>query len=380
MSLKSLKYYEFEGDARQWCVEKIDFENVNLLVGKNSTGKSRILSVLNAFCSLISGRHRRPFNSGCFEVEIELDGDLYSCVIEFVNGHVFRELLTVNGEVRLERDKNGDGSLHYSVEDKNIRFQISNESIAIQNKNDQLQHPFIHKLFDWAERSALYNFGSDFGKSHLMALQNYEFMASMGSQIECDVDNVVGVYTSAYTNFGDDFDAAVIRDMRLLGYDLEKVCADHVVGLPNMSAPLVGLFTVERDLNGLRNSQLNMSQGMFRALALVIHLNVADFSNKKRLILIDDIGEGLDYERATKIIDLVIDKAEKNGSQVVMTSNDRFVMNRVPLDYWGILVRKGHRVEAFTPRNSSEIFENFKFFGLSNFDLFKDFSPGDANA
>ena len=145
------------------------------------------------------------------------------------------------------------------------------------------------------------------------------------------------------------------------------------IGIGGVSgAALLGLVTVERDLGILRNPQLTMSQGMFRALALLIHLNLAIFSHEKRLLLIDDIGEGLDYERATNIIGLVISAAEKEHIQVLMTSNDRFVMNHVPLDHWIVFERTERIVKAFTPKTSPKVFEDFKFIGLSNFDFFKD--------
>ena len=186
-------------------------------------------------------------------------------------------------------------------------------------------------------------------------------------------DNVVAAYINAYKRFGDDFDKAIIRDMGRLGYQLAEVAAEHIKNIElGIANPLLGLITVEKDLDGLRNPQFNMSQGMFRALALVIYLNLAIFSREQRLMLIDDIGEGLDFERASQIIDLLVDAANREKIQVVMTSNDRFVMNKVPLEYWAFLVRHGKSVKAYTSRNSPEQFEEFKYIGLSNFDFFKD--------
>jgi hypothetical protein len=88
------------------------------------------------------------------------------------------------------------------------------------------------------------------------------------------------------------------------------------------------------------------------------------------LILVDDIGEGLDYERAVAIIDLLISKAQSHSMQIIMTSNDRFVMNKVPLPYWSVLKRVGGTVSMFNERNSKKQFDHFKFIGLNNFDFF----------
>ena len=137
----------------------------------------------------------------------------------------------------------------------------------------------------------------------------------------------------------------------------------------NFPVALLTMYTVESDL-GFKNPQTQMSQGMWRALALVIHLNSCTFSKNKQLILIDDIGEGLDYERSVAIIDLLISKAKTNDIQLMMTSNDRFVMNKVPLEYWSVLKRKGGIVKMFNLRNSQKQFDKFKYIGLSNFDFF----------
>ena len=375
MSLRCLTYSEYEGDPRHWELERTEFGDINLLVGKNSTGKSRVLNVIASTCRIISGLQPKPFVSGRFAVDVELDDTLYAYLVAFRDGKVQEESLSVDGVVRLARDSEGEGRVYFASEDKDIRFQIGPETIAIQNKNDRLQHPFIHELVQWASGVALYNFGSDFGRSRLISQDPNEIIGSIGVVPQRDMDNTVGIYISAFHRFGQEFDKAVIRDMSKLGYHLNEVSAEPLKDIGIGGVPggaLLGLVTVEQDLGTLRNPQLTMSQGMFRALALLIHLNLAIFSQEKRLLLIDDIGEGLDFERATEIIDLVISAAGKEHIQVLMTSNDRFVMNRVPLEYWVVLERTGRNVKAFTHRTSPKEFDDFKFVGLSNFDFFKD--------
>ncbi len=53
-----------------------------------------------------------------------------------------------------------------------------------------------------------------------------------------------------------------------------------------------------------------------------------------------------------------------------MSTNDRFVMNHVPLTEWSVLRRSGNRVVVHNHENSPEAFERFEFTGLSNFDFF----------
>jgi hypothetical protein len=88
--------------------------------------------------------------------------------------------------------------------------------------------------------------------------------------------------------------------------------------------------------------------------------------------LVAELGpdvEGLDFARSDALIKTIISKAEKTQMQLLMASNDRFVMNGVPLKYWTVLDREGSIVHVYNESNSREVFESFKFTGLNNFDF-----------
>ncbi len=108
---------------------------------------------------------------------------------------------------------------------------------------------------------------------------------------------------------------------------------------------------------------------MFRALSIIIQINYVVLADTPSCILIDDIGEGLDFDRSCCLIDVLISKAENSSVQLLMATNDRFVMNQVPLEYWSILDRQANHVTIRNYLNSKEIFDNFKFTGLNNFDF-----------
>jgi hypothetical protein len=46
-------------------------------------------------------------------------------------------------------------------------------------------------------------------------------------------------------------------------------------------------------------------------------------------------------------------------------------MNRVPLEEWVVLQRKGTHIYSKNNDNSKKLFEDFKFTGLSNFSFFE---------
>jgi predicted site-specific integrase-resolvase len=100
-------------------------------------------------------------------------------------------------------------------------------------------------------------------------------------------------------------------------------------------------------------------------------------ARKSTCVVIDDIGEGLDFDRSCRLIELLRKKAKLSGTQMILSTNDRFVMNHVPIEEWSVLKRSGNRVQVLDYQNSRELFEEFKFTGLSNFSFLEmDFASG----
>lgn len=124
--------------------------------------------------------------------------------------------------------------------------------------------------------------------------------------------------------------------------------------------------------DGLKSvtEQSEISQVMFRALSLFIQINYAILSDQPSCIIIDDIGEGLDFQRSSAIIKLLIEKAKTGLVQLIMTTNDENIMNGVPLEYWSVIERQPGVAKLHNYANSTEQFEQFKHIGLNNFDFF----------
>lgn len=110
---------------------------------------------------------------------------------------------------------------------------------------------------------------------------------------------------------------------------------------------------------------------MYRVLALLTHMNFLQLRRTSTCVIIDDIGEGLDYDRSCKLIKILRRKAEESNIQVIMSTNDKFVMNSVPLKEWTVLTRNGSHVIVHNYKNSKEKFDDFRFTGLSNFSFFE---------
>lgn len=365
MRLVSIRFVEFEGTEQEWRLENLEVCQSNLIVGKNASGKSRALNIISALAKNLSGV-KPPGLSANYDVLFDFDGKEIRYQLKYENNNVVFEELSIDSETWMDRGQNGEGTIFAEEIDggKEIRFQTPTSEFAAVARRDSIQHKFLEPLFIWASSLRHYQFGTPLGKDVYIVFKE----SSRRYFDESDPNIVVAIYKKAKEEFGPNFDIALINDMKKLEYNIEDLGIKSQVSIrfaDSQTGPH-GLYVKEMDLLGITD-QNSMSQGMFRALSLLIHINYGLLTKKSTCLLIDDIGEGLDFDRSCKLIDLLRAKAKDTEIQLIMSTNDRFVMNRVPLEEWSVLQRNGNVVKVLNYHNSKELFDEFKFTGLSNF-------------
>jgi len=376
MRLKSVKYAEFEHTPQEWRLEGLHLAQANLIVGKNASGKSRTLNIIHALSRHLAGLAPARL-SGSYDAEFMHDGEVLRYELKYEEEQVVKERFSKKGRILLDRGIGGEGTIWAEEIDggKDIRFQTPTSELAVVARRDAIQHKFLEPLYSWGSSLRHYCFGTPLGKDHLAVL----VMKGGVKADEKDPNAVVALYRQAERELGHEFRQALVRDMRQLDYDVEELGVRPPVSIrvqPGLPGELVGLYVKEKDLPGITD-QHSMSQAMFRALSLLVQVNYSQMAGKSTCILIDDIGEGLDFDRSCRLIDLLRQKAKTPDVQLVLSTNDRFVMNRVPLEEWSVLQRRGNHVRVLNYENSKGLFEEFKFTGLSNFSFLEtDFASG----
>ena len=376
MQIKSIEYIEFESTPQQWTIQGLSLGDRNLIVGKNASGKSRALNIISALAGYLAGL-RRPIMSGNYNVAFSHDRKTHRYHLRHEDDQIVEEKFSVEDKVLLDRGHGGEGVIWAEEIEggKEIRFQTPPSELAAVARRDNIQHKFLEPLYAWGSSLRHYHFGASLGQDHLAV-----FSPKGGMKLDDrDEKAVVALYREAQKDFNDEFKQVVMNDMREIDYNIEEigiappVSIRLVSGLPG---EMVGLYVKEKDLSGITD-QHSMSQGMFRALSIVIQVDYSQMAKKSTCILIDDIGEGLDFDRSCRLIDLLREKAKESNIQLILSTNDRFVMNRVPLEEWSVVQRRGSHVRIRNHENSRKLFEEFKFTGLSNFSLLEmDFLNG----
>lgn len=371
MRIKSIKYGQFEREPEEWKLDRCTFDQINLLVGKNASGKSFTLNIIKGLAIILSKQKKLPFTSGNYEVHFDNKGEEIVYFLKYGKRQVIKERLKIGSKTLLDRSSTGKGTIFASQLKKPIKFQTPRDEIAALARRDSIQHPFLEHLYNWGINLMHFYFGGQLGKD------SYFLPTGKGTKTEIDfidTNQVVAVFKNGQEKFSNKFTTAIKKDMSLVGFQIDNIEIDIQRGIifPDtliLPSPPLGLVAKEPDLKG-KTDQQYMAQGMFRTLSLIIQINYAQMARVPSCILVDDIGEGLDYERSTNLIKLLIEKAKNSDVQLIMATNDRFVMNNVPLKYWSVIRRIGNGSRIYNYRNARKIFDKFEFTGLSNFDFF----------
>ena len=361
MILSALKYTRYIGEPREWSIvgnegDYAYFDNINLLVGKNASGKSRTLNVIREIADLLSGRIDLKYAispSELFElIFTNGNNDKYKYTLTFKNRIVTDEILTLNNKVLLDRAK----KVLLNPLGDNIAFELADYQTAIA-LHDVDGKPYFGNFVSWGKSLKNYLFANQLEKNRLV--KDYTQIDGDDQDID-DPDVLIYTFYKGRELFSEAFITEVIAGMQELGYSITSIDIKEARGGYGIFIEEEGEYTV---------SQREMSQGMFRALSLFIMLSYARLSNMSLCLLIDDMGEGLDFDSSKKMMDLVIKKVNKSNMQFFMTSNDRQVMNQIPLRYWSVIGRESSKSIFYDYTNSKDTFEDFKYTGLNNFDF-----------
>ena len=91
--LKSVRYWELEGQPKQWTLDGLTLGPVNLVVGINATGKTRVLNLIWNFAKAFIPEPKFRMENGGYELIFEGGEQQLRYVLDVVAGKVKREEL-----------------------------------------------------------------------------------------------------------------------------------------------------------------------------------------------------------------------------------------------------------------------------------------------
>ncbi len=356
MILSRIEYYENREREDYWQIKDVNLDRLNLVIGLNATGKTRLLNVISSLAQILSKRIIRNGNWNTQFLDQEHD-DLYEYKLNISDKLIMSEEMKKNDDLVLKRQ--GEQAQIFSYTSKEmIGFSPPMNELTLHVRRDIKEYPFLERLFDWASNFHGYKF-TEISPSQIAIPRSPDtYLENLGSTPYLLVE--------ALKEKG--LEEAIIEDFSTIGYPIEKITVEPEA-LPGFPGDFLLSSVKEKDLN-CYTKQLLMSQGMYRAFSLIIIVEYLLSLRKESTVVIDDIGEGLDFDRSSKITKLIFDKTRNSTIQLIATSNDRFLINSVDIKLLNLLERKGHIVNSFNYVNSKDKFDAFVITGLTNFDFF----------
>lgn len=339
-----MKLTQFTYRGKDWrLASPINLQEVNLLVGKNAVGKSRTIRALgNVLLFLMQLSERNTLDIFRSELLFEDENDSISYEFRLKGADVVYESLKVNGETLLSRNENGTVLCGESINPPTSK-------LTLHVRRDVVQYPFIEKIMLWAE--------------HACGLCFNEIEMAEDSDIPFYILGQGQTLFAMVKSLPEKSIQQVIDQAHELGYPIQRIeLFEHGSNLKMV------LFHEENVKSQLFDAL--MSKGMFRALYLLIYAQYMSVREFPSLLLIDDLCEGLDYDRSTKLGKILFDFCIEHHIQLIASSNDTFLMDVVDLKYWNILQREGSEVSSIDIIKNPDLFNDFLFTGLSNFDFF----------
>ena len=348
MKLKQLDYQKLSAtkNNNEWSVDTLLLMDTNLIVGQNATGKSRVLRLIDKLASIIKGMPVDDSFNGAMSNTIwklhfqKANGDNLTFEFSSTMRLFPSEKMYLNEQLVLDRTKKGTFIFSYTL-NKMIPIAPPLEKLTLHIRRDQIEFPFFEDIAQWAEQLRFFDFTA------------IDPLDSTSKSLTYHPVNLLEKLNSTSKE-------RVISEINQIGYSVKDIFVEKLF------APRLRI--VEEGLNdSIVDSET--SQGMLRALSLLIFIENVITNNNVSTVIVDDLGEGLDYERATKLGKLLIEKLENSKIQFVATTNDEFLMNVFNINYWNILKRDGNTVKSLNYTNSKQAFDDFKMSGLSNFYL-----------
>jgi AAA15 family ATPase/GTPase len=368
MYLRQFSFRENAGKTIEWLIDNVKLGEINLVVGKNSSGKTRTLNALTDLVDMLKGRGTRASGPVSYELIFRNSEEFMRYELEYDLETIRMERLYMGDDLVLERGEDGRGVIKYESTPGSIylEFEIPHDQLACYAKRDRLQHPFIEIIHGWAISLRRFDFSGDLGKTRYALKSAFE-----PREIDLSITNnslvpIITIANEAYP----EFKRQVMEDMKEISYNLEDFGIIHFSErFGQADQDRYAVYTSEEGLEK-KVTQRDMSQGMFRAFSVLVQINYYIMCGHKGFVIIDDIGEGLDFSRAKLLVQLLIRKAGASRIQLIMSTNDSFIMNAVDIEHWAVMTREGNKISLFNYENSKEIFEEFKFTGLNNFDFY----------
>lgn len=349
MKINQLSYYD---KKIEWRLEPIEFSKLNLLVGISGVGKTQILKSIMNLRRIARGH---SLNGVMWDVILSINNNKYQWKGEFENNkllsliydeeesdekkfRIINEYLYLNGQLLIERT---DGGIKFKG-NKLPKLSRFTSAINILNEEDDIspvKEGFNKLVYSDQSRSDSFN-GMVYS---VISMIDYERIAnkycslnkiqSSGLPTQIKLALTYKYESNTFQQIKDEF-INIFEHVEDL-----KIEPNQDENLPKSISEYPFVKIKEKSVDTWIQ-QNQMSSGMFRTL---MHISELYLSADDTVILIDEFEHSLGINCIDILSDLLL---ENRKLQFILTSHHPYIINKIGMEYWKIITRKGGVVTA----------------------------------
>lgn len=368
LRLRSFEQIETDANgAPLFSFKKISFDNYNLLIGPNASGKTRLFNVFKFFRDF-HGRRRQPkpistklhanfhFERLSDSASIEYELNVNAAKIEkeeIRNASTGQRIFSSATETLFNEQKKVDEKLLFN----------KSQSITRQIEGKENLYSTIQQVGQFFSRLAFLD-GASIDTSNMSAVIQGEggIKPSIPDSKLTNIGQVI-LYWKKEDKAKYSFFKKLLIDIfpYIRGFGAKKISASPPIEILEMNEQGLSKPVIQADI----------SSGLVRAMGLIA-LTLGEVDLKKSrpsTILVDEIDNGLDYRVITRLVDWVVNVADE--IPVIFSSHSPLVCNCVPPEHWRVVSRQKSVISMMRPTDVQETRRILESKELLNWEVYK---------
>lgn len=341
-----IKSFSFKNNSQNWQIEKVSFDNLNLLVGGSGVGKTSILKALYLICNVAQGKvsmledvewsikfshldqdYRWDLKTSSIEKAFSIEPKQSEILDEKLSR--FKDGLEIEILHRTSKNSKLDG-------EKLPKFKRTESAIALLSEEDSIApifKAFKRLLFNETREDEYPSIDSDPSSLPL----------SLDSQSKQSFKETTINYTTALKAYYlERIHPQIFDEIKEAYIDIFPSVQDVRVIVKKESNNQYDIF-LEIKGQGLEGwiPQHRISSGMYRTLIYMIEILSAPNGS---VIVIDEFENSLGINCMPQLTDFILDKSLE--LQFILTSHHPYIINNIPWKTWQLVSRTNGRIKT----------------------------------
>ncbi len=345
--------FSFRSNSQNLHIEKVYFDNLNLLVGDSGVGKTRIISTLDLICDVAQGKER-DLNDLEWSINFSHFGQNYRWDLK-TSIFIDEALSSEQGQSEILEEKLVELIDECEME---ILYRTKTESKFNNAKLPKLKRT-ESAISLLAEEDSIAPVAEAF-KRFIFNEMPQRIVVTMGFHSSADSVDSDSDEVDEHTRLQSFKEATVDTETVVKAYFLQKFFPEAFDEIKNIYIEIFPsvkdlriatnresdnqyslIFEIQEDGLGTWISQLQMSSGMYRTLTYLVEILTAP---KESVVVIDEFENSLGINCMPQLTDFILDKSPE--LQFILTSHHPYIINNIPWKTWQLVSRTNRTIRS----------------------------------